>query len=81
MDSIRLYIVSPEKVILDREVSSVTLPGAVSPFQVLRDHAPLITSLSAGNVSYVAEGASDSFPIRSGFAEVRENTVTVAVEL
>lgn len=81
MDVIRLHIVSPERTLVEANVSCVTLPGVVSPFQVLKDHAPLLTALDAGVVKYVSEGREQELQIRSGFVEVGNNEVKVAVEL
>ena len=81
MEPIRLHILSPEGAVLDTETSLVMLPGTQGPFEVLRDHAPLITSLEAGEIVY-AEGADrKAVAIRSGFAEVRDNHVDVCAEL
>ena len=47
---LRLRIVSPEKVVFDGEIESVTAPGVSGEFQVLKDHAPLISCLDRGKV-------------------------------
>ena len=78
--TIALHIISPEGTIVKADVSLVSLPGIVSPFTVLPGHAPLITALSKGSVRYVEDGEEKRVPIREGFVEVRENTVTVCVE-
>lgn len=82
MAPIRLLIVTPEETVTDVRAHSVTLPGVVSPFQVLKDHAALITSLDPGQVRWVPDtGEEQSLTIRSGFVEVRDNTVSVYAEL
>jgi F-type H+-transporting ATPase subunit epsilon len=53
----------------------------VGPFEVLKDHAPLISSLEKGDIVYVSEGREQRLPIASGFVEVRDNQVDVCVEL
>ena len=59
----------------------VTLPGRKGAFQVLRNHAALVTSLSAGNITYRAEdGSESSIPVSGGFAQVRDNVVNVCIE-
>ncbi len=78
--TIALHIISPEGTIVKTDVSLVSLPGIVSPFTVLPGHAPLITALSQGSVRYVEDGEEKRVPIREGFVEVRENSVTVCVE-
>lgn len=82
MAPIRLLIITPEETAADVRAHSVTLPGVVSPFQVLKDHAALITSLDPGLVRWVPEeGEEQTLAIRSGFVEVRDNTVSVYAEL
>jgi len=81
MDSINLHIISPEGVLVDKSVSLVTLPGTAGSFTVLKDHAPLVSSLEAGDIRYVADGKEERLPIREGFVEVRDNKVNVCAEI
>ena len=81
MDCIALHIVSPEGTLVKQTVSAVTLPGTVGPFEVLKNHAPIISSLEKGEIVYVSEGAEHRLPIASGFVEVRSNQVDVCVEV
>ena len=48
MKEMHLVIVSPERMLFDGKVSQVTLPGELGEFQVLVNHAPIISSLVAG---------------------------------
>ena len=80
-NAIALHIVSPEGTLVETEVSAVTLPGSLAPFEVLKDHAPLISSLDQGDIVYVNEGGEQRLPIASGFVEVRDNQVDVCVEV
>ena len=81
MDCIALHIVSPEGTLVDQTVSAVTLPGSLGPFEVLKDHAALISSLEKGDIIYVSEGAEQRLPIASGFVEVHDNQVDACVEV
>ena len=81
MDVIKLHIVSPEGTLVDQAVSAVTLPGTVGPFEVLKDHAALISSLEKGDIVYVSEGKESRLPIACGFVEVRDNMVVACVEV
>lgn len=72
---------TPEKTLVEKAVSKVSLPGSRSTFMVLRNHAPLITSLEKGEVKYDSEGVEGSVAIASGFVEVKDNTVTVCAEV
>ena len=60
---------------------SVTLPGELGEFQVLPDHAPLISSLVEGEVKYVAGKETQVLQITEGFVEVRDNQISVCAEL
>jgi F-type H+-transporting ATPase subunit epsilon len=81
-DSIQLIIVTPERQLLRETVVEVTLPGADGQLGVLPGHAPLITELGIGELTYHAKNASASEPIAiiSGFAEVLGDRVTVLAE-
>ena len=81
MDDIQLHILSPEGTLVQTAVSLVTLPGVVSPFTVLKDHAAMITALTEGDVRYVEEGSEKRLHIREGFVEIRDNQVKVCVEV
>lgn len=81
MKDIRLNIITPEAVMVDEMVDNVTLPGTMGAFQVLKDHAALLSSLTKGNVSYVSEGKVNEIAIKSGFVEVADNVVSVCVEI
>ena len=62
------------------DVSLVSLPGMLSPFTVLPGHAALVTALVAGDIRYVEDGTEKRIPVKEGFAEVKDDTVTVCVE-
>jgi F-type H+-transporting ATPase subunit epsilon len=78
--SIALHILSPEGTLVRSDVSLVSLPGMQSPFTVLPGHAALVTALVAGDVRYVEDGTEKRIPVKEGFAEVKDDTVTVCVE-
>lgn len=78
--NLKLSIVSPEKEIYNGEVSSVTLPGTTGVFSILPQHAPIVSSLKAGKVTYVtAEGGEHSLDIESGFVEMSNGEASVCV--
>ena len=81
MKDIRLNIITPESTLVDEMVDSVTLPGSLSPFQVLKDHAALLSSLSAGTVRYVCGDQESEIAVKGGFVEVCDNVVSVCVEI
>jgi F-type H+-transporting ATPase subunit epsilon len=77
----KLEIITPEKIYFTGEVTSVTLPGTIGLFTVWENHAPLISSLKEGKISYLANNKESELMIQSGFAEVSNNVVTVCLEL
>jgi F-type H+-transporting ATPase subunit epsilon len=81
-DSIELIIVTPERQLLREAVVEVTLPGAEGQLGVLPGHAPLITELGIGELSYETKGSGESVPVAviSGFAEILGDRVTVLAE-
>lgn len=81
-DSIELIIVTPERQLLRESVVEVSLPGADSCLGILPGHAPLITELGIGEMTYQTKGGGESGPlaIMSGFAEVLGDRVTVLAE-
>jgi F-type H+-transporting ATPase subunit epsilon len=80
-DVIQLHIVSPEGTLVETTVSAVTLPGTLCPFEVMKNHAALISSLEKGDIVYVSGGKENRLPIAEGFVEVRNNKVDVCVEV
>ncbi|MDL2213329.1 ATP synthase F1 subunit epsilon [Bacteroides sp. OttesenSCG-928-N06] len=77
-----LSIVSPEKMLFEGEVKSVSLPGAVGAFTILPHHAPIVSSLKAGVVKYVATNNDEqTFEAENGFVEMSGNKVTVCIAL
>jgi F-type H+-transporting ATPase subunit epsilon len=81
-DAIELIIVTPQRQLLREKVASVQLPGASGELGILPGHAPLITELGNGELSYKATGGGepDVLAILSGFAEVLPERVTVLAE-
>ena len=81
MKELQLKIISAEKILFDGQVSMVKLPGTEGEFSILSHHAPLISSLKAGDIVYeVEKGNSQEVTIASGFVEVNRNVVTVCIE-
>ena len=77
----RLEILSPEGLVFAGEVLSVSVPGSYSAFTILKNHAPIISSLSKGVVSYVLDGEGEKeILIDGGFVEVDNNVVTICIE-
>ena len=78
---LQLKIVSPEKVEYDGAAERILVPGTMRQFEILNDHAPIISTLQKGTVEYVNKEGKTSLEIQGGFVEVQKNQVSLCVEL
>jgi len=76
-----LRIISPEKILFEGEATLVKVPGVSGEFQILDNHAPIISALQKGIVEYESAGNRESFAIMGGFVEVHKNKVDLCVEM
>lgn len=76
-----LDVISPERTLVHAAVEAVELPGTKGRFEVLKDHAPLISSLEKGVIAYRNGESADKVAISSGFVEINDNHVVACVEL
>ncbi len=75
-----LTILSPEKQIFSGPVKSVKVPGAGGQFEMLENHAPIVSSLQAGEVRIVKDnGEKLTFEVSGGFVEMLNNEVSLLV--
>ena len=79
-DGVKIEIVSPERLLLSEQASSVTIPGTEGYFTVLGEHAPVMTTLRPGFVTVVVNGESTVYFVRTGFADVSPAGVTILAE-
>ena len=77
----KLVIRTIESTLFTGEVSSVTLPGTLCPFQVLNNHAPLVSTLTEGTLTFVTDGEVKKMTIAGGFVEVQDNTISVFINI
>lgn len=78
---LQLRIVSPEKIEFDGVIESVIVPGTMGQFEILNDHAPIISTLQKGMVEYTTTEGKTSLEIQGGFVEVQKNVVSLCVEM
>ena len=79
---LKLKIISPDKVLFSGEVERIIVPGMMGRFEVLTNHAPIISILEKGSVAYdVADGERNELQISGGFIEVQKNRVNLCDEL
>ena len=74
---LKLKIVSPERIEFTGEVESVKVPGTQGNFEILTDHAPIISSLQKGVVEYDGK----QLEVLGGFVAVQKNEVSICVEV
>ncbi len=78
--TLTIRILTPEGTLHEGAATAVFLPGAVSPFEVLPDHAPIISALCAGEIRVVNGGQEQRFALRGGVVKVRDNEIVACVE-
>jgi F-type H+-transporting ATPase subunit epsilon len=76
----RLEILTPDKTIFEGDVTSVTVPGVNGSFEVLNNHAPIISILEDGNVTIRTGKQSESLFIHGGVVEVLDNKIMLLAE-
>ncbi|MBK9247389.1 MAG: ATP synthase F1 subunit epsilon [Ignavibacteria bacterium] len=78
---IKIDIVTPQRIIFSGVGESISVPGTKGPFQVLHNHAPIVSSLDIGVIKILNEDQTETlFATDGGFVEVVSNNVSVIVE-
>jgi F-type H+-transporting ATPase subunit epsilon len=77
---IKLSIITPDKPVFEGDVTSVTVPGTAGNFEVLVNHAPIVSSLDKGKVIIRNGKSEETYQITGGVVEVIQNKVTVLAE-
>jgi F-type H+-transporting ATPase subunit epsilon len=77
----QIIVLTPEKEIFSGAITSVKVPGTSGQFEILSNHAPIVSSLSNGTVRITdINGKDKSFNIEKGFIEVLRNEVSLLVQ-
>ena len=76
-DTLHLQIVTPDKLLVREDADSVQIPGKNGDLGILPGHAPLITELRIGEISYNHGGTTSYLAVSWGFAEVLPDKVTI----
>ena len=79
-DRLHLRIYTPERQVADLDVQSVIAPATQGEIGVLPDHAALVTSLDPGSLIYTTGNTKVVLKVGAGFAEVRDNVMTVLTD-
>jgi F-type H+-transporting ATPase subunit epsilon len=76
-----LEIVSPDKKLYSGEVINLNVPGSKGPFMILKNHAPIISTLEKGVIKILEkDGKFTSFEVDGGVIEVKNNKIIVLAE-
>ena len=77
----KIEIITPDRKIYSGEIRSVRVPGRKGSFQVLKDHAPIISTLDPGQVIIADEGGKEErFEITGGVIEVNRNRIILLAD-
>ena len=76
-----LEIISPDKKLYSGDVVSLRVPGSKGSFEILKNHAPIISTLDKGIISILeADGKRSTFEIDGGVIEAKQNKIIVLAE-
>ncbi len=75
-----LDLMTPDRAVFKGEVSSVTVPGSAGSFEILHDHAPIISTLDDGKVIIRSTKGQQVIEIKGGVVEVLNNKISVLAE-
>ena len=79
-NTFQLEIVTPAKLLVKDAAEEAQIPGLSGYLGILRGHAPLLTELGVGAITYKASGATHTLSVAWGFAEVLPDKVTILAE-
>lgn len=77
-----LIVLTPDKKVFEGKVNKISAPGVEGEFEVLENHAPLVSSLAFGNIVITPSESKEllNLIIQSGFIEVLDNKVSLLVQ-
>ncbi|HLP34983.1 MAG TPA: F0F1 ATP synthase subunit epsilon [Amoebophilaceae bacterium] len=76
-----LSIITPNRTVFKGDVDSGTFPGTQGRFHVLKNHAPTVSSLTAGELKYTMGTEALTLKIKNGFVSINENEIKVLCEV
>jgi len=80
-DTFQLEIVTPEKKVVDTPAEEAQIPGKNGYLGILPGHAPLITELAVGEITFRSQAKEERLAVAWGFAEVLPDKVTILAEI
>jgi F-type H+-transporting ATPase subunit epsilon len=76
-----LIVLTPDSEVFNGEVTAVNVPGVEGPFQILKNHAPIVAALDAGKLEIkLSDGKELHYWVERGFVEVLDNKINVLVQ-
>jgi len=79
-EKISLEVVTPKGAVVSEEVDIVTAPGFAGEFGVLANHAPFLSTIKIGTLTYKQGNTAEEMMVSGGFCEVSHNKITFLVE-
>jgi F-type H+-transporting ATPase subunit epsilon len=79
--ALKLIVVTPERKVVDTDADQVELPGQLGYLGILPGHAPLISLLTTGVLTYKSAAGEKSLALSAGFVEVANDAVSVLADL
>ncbi|MBP1752203.1 MAG: atpC [Geobacteraceae bacterium] len=79
-EKLKVEIMTPYKIVMSEEVDMITATGTLGEFGILPGHAPFLTSLKIGELSYTKDGITYYLVLNWGYLEVDNDEVTILVE-
>ncbi|MBD1428678.1 MULTISPECIES: ATP synthase F1 subunit epsilon [Sphingobacterium] len=76
----KLQVITPDKIAYEGEVTAVTVPGSAGSFQILKDHAAIVSTLEDGKVIIKGSNGEQVIIIKGGVVEVKDNNIIVLAE-
>lgn len=74
-------IITPDAKLFDGEVNSIVLPGTKGRFEILNNHAPVVSTLSAGEITIsIDKDKKESFEVQGGVIEMQNNKIIVLAD-
>ena len=76
-----LEIITPEKQLFNGEVNSIKVPGTIGDFEILNNHAPIVSSLKEGEIRIISiDNKVEKFQINGGVIEMKKNKIIVLAD-
>jgi F-type H+-transporting ATPase subunit epsilon len=80
MGKLHLEVITPERVVVSKDVDIVVAPGSQGEFGVLESHVPFLSGSVPGELRFTSEGQTEYLAVTTGFAEISNNNVSILVD-